>query len=159
MAGGRETPCRPKESPMQQLYGFTRTICACETCTDSCRHLSGMVLPADLALWSLDHPDDFHGWCLTHLAASPGALVLRAGQAERIRTIVPARLPGGACHWLTADERCAIHDSAPFGCAYFDCSQRGDEGAWRSQVGLALIAQDWHRQGAYSQLWHTLWDA
>lgn len=142
----------------REMYGFFSTICACEECKAKCRHLSGMVAPADLLHWQTLYPAGYAAWAMTSLAASPGALVFAYGGLYRIRTIVPARLPAGTCTFLLADESCGIHAHAPYGCAFFDHGMSGDAGNERSHAALSEIARDWQSHGPYSQLWQQLYD-
>jgi len=115
-----------------------------------------MVSPLDLLHWQEEQGEDFAAWCLTHLAASPGALVLLRGQVTRIPTLVPRRLWQGKCHWLTPQQRCAIHAAAPFGCAAFDCTMPKAEADRRSQHVLFEIYADRLTGGPYSRLWDRL---
>ena len=141
-------------------YGFVRTVCACETCRANCRHLSGVVSPCDLKRWERQYgaTEDIHAWYLTHLAASPGARVLSEGVVLRLPTIVPLRLHGTTqrCHWLTAAEACSIHNSAPFGCAFFDCQQSAAVGQHRSDRLHLDIFYDYLTWGPYRKLWTQL---
>lgn len=141
------------------LFGFTRTVCACETCTDNCRHMSGVCAPQDIARWAQQHGTAFRAWALDSLAASPGALALRQGARIRIPTIVPRRDASGRCHWLDPHDQCMIHAQAPFGCAYFDCTQSWEEGNRRSIPVHLAIMRDWESDGPYSRLWRMLHDA
>jgi hypothetical protein len=70
--------------------------------------------------------------------------------------LVPARHVNGACIFLTDECRCSIHPIAPFGCAFFDSHQEGDEADRRSSRGLRAILEDWQSAGAYSALWLAL---
>src|SRR4051812_14553427 len=108
--------------PSRSEFGFSRTQCACPECVRSCEHVPGYLVPADLQRMrdQLAPGQDLTEWARKHLLASPGALVMRAGQMFRIRTLVPARRTDGACLFLTADRHCAIHRASPFGCAFFD---------------------------------------
>lgn len=138
------------------MHGFERNICACDDCKSACRHMSGMCAVQDIIQWQAQHGETFNAWALIHLAASPGALILRNGAIERLHTIVPARLPTGGCHWLTRQEMCAIHDDAPYGCAFFSFHLSTSEGNERSYAALADIAYDWETVGPYSRLWLRL---
>jgi hypothetical protein len=69
---------------------------------------------------------DPYRWAEENLLASPGALVAKDGEMFRIPTLVPTVQLNGACINLTEDNKCRIHDVAPFGCSFFDCgSGRG----------------------------------
>ncbi len=148
---------------MTQMYGFARTVCACDACRGYCAHLSGMVSPADLERWrteGLVGVSDIERWLLHAFAASPGALVLHNGAAQRIHTIVPRRLPSGACLFYSrAHGACLIHATAPYGCSHFDSHMPRAEADPRSLRALEAIAADWAQGGPYSQLWQALDDA
>ena len=51
---------------------------------------------------------------------------------------------------------CAIHDDAPYGCAFFSFHLSTSEGNERSYAALADIAYDWETVGPYSRLWLRL---
>src|SRR6516162_6121893 len=95
----------PVIDPARSEFGFTRTICACTSCTASCRHIPGYLVPDDLVrLRDLLSPgEDLLTWSRGNLLASPGALVARGGQLFRIPTLVPARKSDRSCRFLTAD--------------------------------------------------------
>lgn len=137
-------------------YGFRRVTCACRICQRNCEVLSGMVAPSDLERWRLEQGSAFMAWALQHLAASPGATVRQGDRIYRIPTLVPRRLPGGRCHWLTLEGRCSIHETAPFGCAMFDCRMDQAEGSRRSATALQAIEADHRAGGPYSALWRLL---
>src|SRR5262249_13123421 len=99
---------------------------------------------------------DLVAWARPHLRASPGAVVLRRGQPVRIRTLVPARRPDGACTFLTDAGQCAIHAVAPFGCAFFDAHLAGARGDRRSQRGLQAVVEAWEASDPYARLWALL---
>jgi len=91
-------------------------------------------------------------WAEENLLASPGALVQQGDRRYHIPTLVPAVKPDGSCIHLTAEGRCAIHEVAPFGCAFFDC--RVDPGI--SADGMRLVARA-HQSGAlYTRIWEHL---
>lgn len=147
----------------QMQYGFARTVCACDSCRGYCAHLSGMVSPADLERWRAGGmPHSYHNvecWLMDALAASPGALVLHQGQVKRIHTIVPRRLPSGACVLWGPRGACSIHQDAPYGCGWFDSHMSRAEADPRSLRALEAIAADFAQGGPYSQLWQALHDA
>ncbi len=109
----------PVNDPERTEFGFARTVCACPDCTLNCQYIPGYLIPADLERIGQYHAPgaEIFDWARGHLLASPGAMVRRGDAVFRIPTLVPARRPDGACLFLTADERCAIHVVAPFGCA------------------------------------------
>jgi hypothetical protein len=139
-------------------FGFERTVCACEQCTNYCRHVPGYLVPSDLERLC-DYcgcAGAFDSWANQHLLASPGALVMRKGAIGRIPTLVPARRDNAACIFLSADSSCSIHPIAPFGCAFFDSHQEDDAADRRSSRGLRAILEDWQSAGPYSALWLAL---
>jgi len=113
-----------------------------------------MVAPEDLRRWAAQETDGpaHQAWLQSHFAASPGAIVLLDGAKLRIPTIVTARLPGGRCNFLGADEGCGIHARAPYGCAYFQHDMNDQEGNRRSQIALVDILYDLVTAGPYSRL-------
>jgi hypothetical protein len=78
-------------------FEFHRTVCDCPECQSFCRYLSGMLIPADLPRLrdALDCRSVVE-LALKHLAASPGARLLRAE---------PAVDDQGVPVWTTADGR------------------------------------------------------
>jgi len=102
-------------------HGFARTECACPDCVACCRRQPGPLAPGDLERIS----EHLYGSAIMlslHLFwASPGAVVMNTATRElaMVGTITP-RLDGGRCVFLQADDRCAVHEVAPFGCAYLD---------------------------------------
>jgi hypothetical protein len=148
----------PVIDPARTEFGFERTICACQACTLSCRHIPGYLIPADLDRihQHLSPHQDLRTWARQLLLASPGALVLDRGQVVRIRTLVPARRPDGGCAFLTDAGRCAIHAVSPFGCAYFDSHMPQAEADRRSQRGLRAVLEAWNANGPYAWLWLML---
>lgn len=64
----------------------------------------------------------------------------RTGRTFRIRTITPARRPGGACVFLDERGLCTVHDIAPAGCAFFDSHMDAGEAQQRSLTMHRLIA-------------------
>ena len=119
------------------------------------------MIPADLdrILQHLAPGEDLLAWARQHLLASPGAKVLQGSRVFRIPTLVPARRPDGACIFLTAEDRCAVHAVAPFGCAFFDSHMPGAEADRRSSRGLQAVLEAWTRGDAYAQVWTTLHEA
>jgi hypothetical protein len=148
----------PLVDPARSEFGFYRTQCDCPECTRSCRHVPAYLIPADLERTHrcLAPEQDFRGWARQHLLASPGALVLRGGRAFRIPTLVPARRPGGACVFLTAEGRCAIHAVSPFGCAFFDSHMPHAECDRRSKRGLQAVLEAWGAGDVYAHVWVAL---
>ena len=81
---------------------------------------------------------------------------MQRGHVFRIPTLVPARQSSGACIFLTAEDQCAIHAVAPFGCAFFDAHMPGSEADRRSSHGLRAIQQAWIKGDLYAHVWVTL---
>ncbi len=135
---------------------FERTVCDCDECSAHCKACPGMLIPGDIERIAEYRETEVVN-VLTHLHASPGAVVMKAGQLYRIPTIVPATLSLGHCafsEWPWGDPVCTIHDVAPYGCAYFDSHMPRAEGDQRSRAGLVAIMQS----EAYRATWQTLWD-
>lgn len=140
-------------------FGLARTTCACAECATFCQHMPGFLVPSDLARVASVTPD-LDRWARAHLRASPGALVWsRERGAFRIRTLVPASVAGGACHWFSEEGLCDVHESAPFGCAFADAHQSAEEGQRASRAGLMAVHEAWLRRDQYAQVWTMLYAA
>jgi hypothetical protein len=148
----------PVIDPDRTEFGFLRTACACAECAAHCLHLPGYFIPADLDRVGhrLAPPEDLSTWARQHLLASPGALVRQGATVSRIPTLVPGRRADGACTFLTAENRCAIHAVAPFGCAFFDAHQSGAEADRRSRRGLQAVLDAWTNGADYARVWLAL---
>jgi hypothetical protein len=144
--------------PRRAEFGFHRTVCCCAECIQNCHYIPGYLIPSDLnCIHKHLAPDqDLFTWAHHHLLASPGAKVMQRGKIFRIRTLVPARQSHGTCIFLTADERCAIHPIAPFGCAFFDAHQSPAESDRRSMHGLQAVLEAWAKGDPYAQIWLSL---
>jgi hypothetical protein len=139
---------------MRTEFGAVRSECSCKQCSLYCHYMPGYLIPADLERMIPEDTDPFL-WAESNLLASPGALVMRAGQVFSIPTLVPAVKSDGSCIHLNKDELCNIHEKAPFGCAFFSCCTY-DEGADKlSMHGLAAIVNG-GPTSLYSQLWRYL---
>jgi len=151
----------PTIDPGRNEFGLGRTVCGCSDCVRNCRFIPGYLVPADLRRIGehLAPGEDLLAWSRKHLLASPGAQVLRGGQVIRIPTLVPARRPDGACRFLKADDGCAIHAVAPFGCAFFDAHQSKSESDRRSICGLRAVLEAWQNGDVYAQVWTMLAEA
>jgi hypothetical protein len=136
---------------------FQRTVCACDLDRDNCQRpahllpgqyeeIAGLLRARD-GVTSAEVRGLFR--------ASKGAVVyVRAtGQSIRIPTITPA-VAGHGCVFLDRQGRCATHEVAPFGCAYFDVHMDRAEADRRSLWGLVQIAQE----PSYQTLRATLQD-
>ncbi|MBL8794108.1 MAG: hypothetical protein JNM56_09390 [Planctomycetia bacterium] len=151
----------PTIDPGRSEFGLARTVCDCTDCVLNCRFLPGYLVPADLSRIGehLAPDEDLLAWSREHLLASPGAQVMRDDRVFRIRTLVPARREDGACRFLTAADRCAIHPVAPFGCAFFDTHQTREDSDARSKLGLQAVLEAWQSGDTYAQVWAMLAEA
>ena len=148
--------------PSRQALSFVATKCACSNCAVNCKFIPGYLIPEDLQhLWNRVEPElPYEEFAKKYLLASPGALVGTAdGQVGRIPMIVPARKPEGGCVFLTEDNKCSIHESAPFGCRFFDAHMSDAEADRRSMAGLMEILKDNKTRGTYKTTWDLLNDA
>ncbi|MBS1808804.1 MAG: hypothetical protein JST84_11475 [Acidobacteria bacterium] len=138
-------------------FGFPHTECACDECVLNCRFIPGYLIPSDLAAIAAERGyENVLAFALENLLASPGATVMAAGEVLQIPTLVPQRQADGACRFLMADNRCAIHTVSPYGCSHFDVHQSNAEADERSLAGLAAIAREWKAGGLYARLWTIL---
>jgi hypothetical protein len=123
---------------LREQHGFCRTVCGCAFCQAPCRHIPGSLDVADLE--RLCPPDqDLFAWAARHL---------RALTDKPFPTLVPARQGNGHCHWLY-DGKCAVHDAAPFGCAFFDAHMGEDEIERRSAATIRARRDDAAANGLY----------
>lgn len=132
-----------KELPLVRAeFGFRRTECGCGFCKAYCRHLPGALDPSDLPRLCPPAQDVF-SWAEQHL---------RAMLDKPYPTLVPARHDSGACHWYF-DGRCAVHDDAPYSCAFFDSHMPQSEVERRVAVTVQAIRQDVAANGLYYRVW------
>ena len=119
---------------------FTRTTCSCAKCVQCCKRHPGYMVPGDLERIA-EHigEQDTPAFALRFFRASPGAIVQAGARQFRIGTIIPATDKTGRCVFLGDDDRCAIHQVAPFGCAYFDTHMDSRTSQMRSAWGLRLV--------------------
>ncbi len=103
-------------SRQREEHSFRRTVCSCAFCAAPCRHIPGSLDVGDLARLCPAKQDVFT-WAEQHL---------RAITDKSYITLVPARGLDGACHWHF-DGKCAVHESAPYGCAFFDSHMSHEE--------------------------------
>jgi hypothetical protein len=130
-----------------------------------------MVIPQDLArLGSLTRGEaGLIAWAMEHLQVSKGPMGFRVTGGDGVRvkypTLVPARGRDGlACHWLMEDGRCAVHERAPFGCAFFDCGLEGGDALERKSRACEAMAVSWraeetapeHPEGLYARVCKAL---
>lgn len=142
---------------VRKEFGFERTVCACGECTINCHFIPGYLIPADLGrIAARLGYEDLIEFAVNNLLASPGATVLDGGQVRQIPTLVPARRSDGACLFLNGQDGCSVHNSSPFGCAFFDVHQSREESGRRSSYGLAEIDRAWRDGKLYAQLWLLL---
>jgi hypothetical protein len=126
----------------RETYGFPRTVCGCEFCRAPCRHMPGSLDVTDLT--RLCPPDqDFFAWAEQHL---------RALTDKPYPTLVPARQENGACHWLFGG-LCAVHENAPFSCAFFDMHMTDLEVTRRTAATIQARQDDAARNGLYYRVW------
>jgi Fe-S-cluster containining protein len=125
----------------EAAHDFQRTKCACNDCRKCCKRQPGPLAAGDFEriqqhLGLTDDEMKKKFW------ASPGSLVkdLRTSATRRIGSITP-RYHKGKCVFLDEQERCTIHEVAPFGCAYFDTHMSNVTAHPRS-VWLALSCDD-----------------
>lgn len=139
-------------------FGFTRTECACSSCSINCRFIPGYLVPSDVKRIArhLGYTN-LGAFASENLLASPGATVMSNGRVFQIPTLVPQRRADGACKFLDADNRCRVHTVSPFGCAYFDAHQPSAEADRRSSRGLQDVARHWSAGASvYAVLWKIL---
>ena len=131
---------------MREQFGFRRTECACAFCQLPCRHIPGSLDVSDLARLCPPGLDVFR-WAEEHL---------RALADRPVPTLVPARQANGACHWLFHGQ-CAVHENAPYSCAFFDSHMTAAEATRRSAATLQARKDDAAREGLYYRVWRHLY--
>ena len=67
-------------------------------------------------------------------------------------TLVPARGANGHCHWLF-EGKCAVHEVAPYSCAFFDAHMTQTEAQRRSAATIQARREDAANNGLYYQVW------
>ncbi len=119
--------------------------------------MPGFLVPSDLQ--RLCPPDvDLMTWAKEHLRADE-IVVYNPKTGEKwqvLRSLNPAKQANGHCHWLQPDGHCAVHDSSPFGCAFFDTHMKDSEAMNRNRTGEAACREDFAGSGPYSQVWQML---
>jgi hypothetical protein len=132
-----------QELPLvREQFGFRRTVCGCEFCKAPCRHIPGSLDVADLPRLCPPGQDVF-AWAEQHL---------RALTSLPVPTLVPARRADGSCHWLFGG-RCAVHDNAPYSCAFFDSHMSETEARHRSTATVQARREDAAKNGLYHRVW------
>jgi hypothetical protein len=130
------------ELPVREMFGFRRTECGCAFCKVYCRHLPGALDPSDLPRLCPGGQDIFT-WAEQHL---------RALIDVPYPALVPARNNFGHCHWYF-DGKCAVHENAPHGCAFFDSHMSDEEVARRAEATIRAC----HKDAAINGLYHRVW--
>ncbi len=133
--------------PERQQHGFARTRCGCEMCRVPCRHVPGGLDVADLGRLCPPERGVF-AWAEEHL---------RARIDKPYPVLIPARQANGHCHWHF-DGKCAVHEQAPYGCAYFDSHLSDAEIERRYAATVRARAQDRANDGVYFKVWRHLCD-
>jgi hypothetical protein len=131
-----------RELPVvREQFGFHRTKCGCPFCQAPCRHIPGSLDVADLV--RLCPPDtDVFVWAEQHL---------RALDDKGYPTLVPARQANGHCHWFF-DGKCAVHEAAPYSCAFFDAHMTDTEIECRSAATIQARRADAAQNGLYYRI-------
>lgn len=123
--------------------------------------MPGYLIPGDVERIAEAQGQELNeAWLLDTFMHSEGASVLATGpggvpQLVQIPTIVP-KDQDGRCLLLTADGKCSVHGSSPFGCSYFDTHMSAEVGAPRSEAGVMAVAADLVSDGAYASQLRTL---
>jgi hypothetical protein len=132
-------------APLREQLGFRRTVCGCAFCQAPCRHIPGALDVADLPRLCPADQDVF-AWAERHLRA----LVDRPAP-----TLIPARQANGHCHWHY-EGKCAVHESAPYGCAFFDTHMNESEVERRWTATVQARQEDAANDGLYYRVWRHL---
>ena len=144
-----ESPARLTADPRspEQRYGFPRTRCGCDFCSAYCRHVPGRLDVSDPARLCPEGQDVF-AWAEQHLQAVTD---------RPYPKLVPVKQANGHCHWYI-DGKCAVHEKAPYGCAYFDAHMSTDEVKKRSQAADQASLNDATADGLHYRIWRHLRD-
>lgn len=131
---------------------WKRTKCACAECVKCCKRQPGPLAPRDFEKIA-EHLGESREEAKRHFWASPGCVMknLATGETARVGTITP-RYERGRCVFLNADDRCSIHEVAPFGCAFFDTHMSAERAMERS----VWLAQQQQSCADYKQLRNEL---
>jgi hypothetical protein len=123
--------------------------------------MPGYLIPADLDRlipWDRGTQAAW-GWCLKNLRASSGARVLIRGEVRNVPTIVLASREDGSCVFLEND-RCTVHDDAPFGCAFFNlCDPPHEHQTFLANEGLKGVIKCWINAEKEETFYCILWAA
>ncbi len=131
-----------EENRTRQQFGFRRTTCGCAFCAAPCHHVPGSLDISDLPRLCPPGQDVFT-WAEQHL---------RAVTDKPFPTLVPVRQANGHCHWLF-EGQCAVHENAPYSCAFFDFHMTEAEVERRSAATIQARKEDATRQGLYYRVW------
>jgi hypothetical protein len=137
-----QTKLTENETLVREQYGFRRTACGCAFCQAPCRHVPGSLDPADLPRLCPRGQDVF-AWAEQHLRALPD---------KPFPTLVPVRQPNGHCHWYYSG-RCAVHENAPYSCAFFDTHLTDHDVQRRSAATIQARRKDRAAKGLYYRVW------
>lgn len=155
----------PVIDPGREQFGRQRTACSCRACTINCEYIPGYLIPDDLPrIAAMIDPEPILVWCCKNLLASPGATVKKGTRVFNIPTLVPDRQANGWCVFLkpldsgNQAKYCSIHAAAPFGCAFFDCTQTREQSNELSALGLTQIMEAFNDKDLYANVWHALVD-
>lgn len=107
----------------QTESGLKRLKCSCEECQTHCRRQSGFLIPSDIEKIAKSHSNvnnfwQLQEWAKTCLEIHPGFHVSTPSGIFQLRVLTP-RMIEGKCIFLNRDNTCAVHEVAPFGCAFF----------------------------------------
>jgi hypothetical protein len=151
----------PVLSEARTEFGLPRSVCGCERCRINCLFMPGFLIPADLPRMIPPGADPLE-WAKENLRASPGAVVgVRDPDGTMytyaIPTLVMADREDGSCTHLREDGLCDCHAVAPFGCAFFDCSDPAPERQSLPSLGLRAVEAAWRTDGhMYPTIWFLL---
>jgi Fe-S-cluster containining protein len=95
-------------------------------------------------------------WARKHLRASSGAVLMNpiSRDTYRIPTLVPARKEDLSCIYLDGKDRCTIHQSAPFACAFFDSHNDGHDLSLKGLMQIKAAHAD--ELSVYHRIWMML---
>lgn len=138
-----------------KLEQTERTFCDCRRCKAFCRTIPGDLAPGDIEriarYLGVEPSDEF---IEQNFLAAEGRTVNRDGTEKKVPTIVPAQREDGTCVFFTSDERCAIHQVAPYGCSKFNyCDEPDDDDRHRMKMLLDAISK---APEEYITRWATL---
>jgi hypothetical protein len=120
-------------------------------------YMPGFLIPSDLERMIPADTNPFR-WAELNLLASPGAVVAKDGVTFRIPTLVMAVKPDGSCiHY--AKRQCQIWETSPFGCAFFDCTEKPEHNLLSRKGLQAVLKAGNESDSLYRRLWAHLWDS